>query len=45
MTLEPCDLIMTGTLIGSSKIERGDVVEGGLEQNNNKVVQIKFNVE
>lgn len=41
MTLEPCDLIMTGTPKGAKKIDRGDVIVAGMGDG---LVQIKFNV-
>lgn len=42
MTLEPCDLIMTGTPKGAKKIDRGDVIDAGMGDG---LVQIKFNVK
>lgn len=39
MTLEPNDLIMTGTPDGQSKIVQGDVLEAGLGDD---IVTIKF---
>lgn len=42
MTLEPGDLIMTGTPMGSSKVCRGDLIEAGMGDN---LVQISFRVE
>lgn len=42
MTLEPNDLIMTGTPEGAAKIQQGDVLEAGLGDN---IVNIKFLVK
>lgn len=42
ITLEPGDLIMTGTPTGSTKVSRGDVIEAGMGKN---LVEIKFRVE
>lgn len=42
MTLEPGDLIMTGTPSGSSKVNRGDLIEAGMGDN---LVEIKFRIE
>lgn len=41
MTLEPYDLILTGTPAGTGPIRKGDVVQGGLGD----MLQIKFNVD
>lgn len=42
MTLEPNDLIMTGTPKGTVQIRSGDVIEGGLEDD---LVSIEFHVK
>lgn len=41
MTLEPNDLIMTGTPEGAAKIQSGDVLEAGIGDN---IVTMKFDV-
>ncbi|GJQ77689.1 hypothetical protein Trydic_g12813 [Trypoxylus dichotomus] len=41
MTLEPNDLILTGTPLGNQPINRGDTIEAGLQD----IVIVKFNVE
>lgn len=45
MTLEPCDLIMTGTPKGASQIRTGDVIEAGLSENGFELVKITFKVK
>lgn len=45
MTLEPCDLIMTGTPKGPSQIKAGDIIEAGLCENGTEIVKIIFNVK
>lgn len=37
MTLEPNDVILTGTPDGFGKIESGDVIEGSLNENLSKI--------
>lgn len=41
MTLEPNDLILTGTPVGANPVRAGDVIECGLGD----VVSMKFNVK
>lgn len=45
MTLEPCDLIMTGTPKGASHIKSGDIIEAGLIENGSELVKITFRVK
>lgn len=45
MTLEPCDLIMTGTPKGASQIHAGDEIEAGLSESGKEIVKIVFNVK
>lgn len=45
MTLEPCDLIMTGTPKGASRIKSGDIIEAGLSENGTKLVKMTFRVK
>lgn len=45
MTLEPCDLIMTGTPKGASQIFAGDVIEAGLSESGRELVKMTFNVK
>lgn len=45
MTLEPYDLIMTGTPKGASKIVSGDQIESGLSENGVELVKMMFNVK
>lgn len=45
MTLEPCDLIMTGTPKGASQIKPGDVIEAGLCEGKEELTKIRFNVK
>lgn len=45
MTLEPYDLIMTGTPAGASQIVAGDVIEAGLSENGTELVKMTFNVK
>lgn len=45
MTLEPGDLIMTGTPKGSAQIKRGDEILAKLSENGKEIVQIQFNVK
>lgn len=42
MTLEPNDLIMTGTPKGTVQLHSGDIIEGGLGDN---LITIKFHVK
>lgn len=45
MTLEPCDLIMTGTPKGASQIHRGDHLEAGLSESGREIVKMTFNIK
>lgn len=45
MTLEPCDLIMTGTPKGASQIQAGDQIEAGLSEAGKEIVKIIFDVK
>lgn len=45
MTLEPCDLIMTGTPKGASQIHVGDQIEAGLSESGREIVKMTFNVK
>lgn len=45
MTLEPGDLIMTGTPKGSAQIQAGDCINAKLSENGKEIVQITFNVK
>lgn len=45
MTLEPCDLIMTGTPKGSAQLKSGDRIDAKLSENGNEIVRIAFNVK
>lgn len=45
MTLEPGDLIMTGTPKGASEIRSGDSIEAGLSEAGHEIVKIVFNVK
>ncbi len=45
MTLEPYDLIMTGTPKGASRIVAGDQLEAGLSENGCQLVKMIFNVK
>lgn len=45
MTLEPCDLIMTGTPKGAAQIRAGDVIEAGLSESGREIARITFNVK
>lgn len=45
MTLEPGDLIMTGTPKGASEIHAGDLIEAGLIESGHEIVKITFNVK
>lgn len=45
MTLEPCDLIMTGTPKGASQVFAGDVIEAGLSEAGQEIVKMTFNVK
>lgn len=45
MTLEPGDLIMTGTPKGASQIQRGDQIEAGLSESGQQLVKMIFNVK
>ncbi|XP_031636832.1 acylpyruvase FAHD1, mitochondrial [Contarinia nasturtii] len=45
MTLEPCDLIMTGTPDGASQIRAGDVLQAGLSESGCEIVKMTFNVK
>lgn len=45
MTLEPCDLIMTGTPKGASQIHAGDQIEAGLSESGKEIVKMIFNVK
>lgn len=40
ITLEPNDLILTGTPPGMSQVKDGDIIKGGIKD----IAQIKFNV-
>lgn len=45
MTLEACDLIMTGTPKGSAQLKSGDRIDAKLSENGNEIVRIAFNVK
>lgn len=45
MTLEPCDLIMTGTPKGASQIVAGDQIVSGLSESGREIVKMTFNVK
>lgn len=45
MTLEPYDLIMTGTPKGASQIVPGDRIEAGLSENGSELVKMIFDVK
>lgn len=45
MTLEPGDLIMTGTPKGASEVRAGDLIESGLSETGQEIVKITFNVK
>lgn len=45
MTLEPCDLIMTGTPKGATQIYAGDQIEAGLSEAGRQLVKMTFNVK
>lgn len=45
MTLEPCDLIMTGTPKGASQIQRGDRLEAGMSESGREIVKMTFKVK
>lgn len=45
MTLEPGDLIMTGTPKGAAQISRGDTIESGLSEAGREIVKMTFNVK
>lgn len=45
MTLDEGDLIMTGTPTGVSRIQSGDLLEGGLIENGHEIVKINFKVK
>lgn len=45
MTLEPCDLIMTGTPKGAAQFHRGDTIEAGLSEAGHEIVKMTFNVK
>lgn len=45
MTLEPNDLIMTGTPKGASQVYTGDVIEAGLSEAGREIVKMTFNVK
>jgi acylpyruvate hydrolase len=45
-TLEPNDVVLTGTPAGVSPVKDGDVIEAGLaNMYNDDIIQIKFEVE
>lgn len=45
MTLEPGDLIMTGTPKGAAQILAGDRIDAKLSENGKEIVKITFNVK
>lgn len=45
MTLEPGDLIMTGTPKGIGLVKAGDVIEAGLSESGREIVKITFKVK
>lgn len=45
MTLEPGDLIMTGTPKGATQIHRGDRIDAKLSENGKEITKITFNVK
>jgi len=45
LTLNPGDLILTGTPHGVGPIDFGDKVKGNIKQNDELLVEMKFNVE
>lgn len=45
MTLEPCDLIMTGTPKGATQIHAGDQIEAGLSEAGQQIIKMTFNVK
>lgn len=45
MTLEPGDLIMTGTPKGAAQILAGDRIDATLSENGKEIVKITFNVK
>lgn len=44
-TLEPGDLILTGSPAGAGPVSRGEIIEAGLEVENKNVITITFPVE
>lgn len=45
MTLEPSDLIMTGTPKGAAQIQAGDRIDAGLSECGREIVKMTFNVK
>lgn len=45
MTLEPCDLILTGTPNGASQIHAGDRLVASLSESGREIVKMTFNVK
>jgi len=45
ITLEPGDLVLTGTPEGVSRVQSGDVIKAGLSQGGNPLTEIQFAVQ